>query len=94
MFISRLDKVANTDRYVIYDESASTGQFAMFVGDLGLTHLPSEATRFRDEEAQKFIKNWEASNPGHLYALIDNGHFPTVEVCPTGEIAKLIRFSN
>jgi len=88
---SRIKK-ADTDRFILWDESASSGKFAVFVGDFGNTFFLSEAMKFRREEAYKFKKNWESTNEGNLYIIPAGENIPTVEVVLNSTVSEISRF--
>jgi hypothetical protein len=90
MRISKLDKIANTDRYVFYMPALSD-KFAVFLNDEGQTMEFFEATRFRLEDAYTFRTNWEKANPGkgHLIIVPDET-YPSVKVIPVGYLDKLV----
>lgn len=93
--ISKLDVVANTDRYIFYMPALSD-KFAVFLSDAGQTYNYKEATNFRLEEAYKFRINWEAANPnkGHLIMLDAYDNYPTVEVIPVGHLDAIVNDLN
>ena len=90
MNISKLDKIANTDRYVFYMPALSN-KYAVFLNDTGQTDNINDATRFRLEEAYTFRTNWEKANPGkgHLIIIPDD-QYPSVNVIPVGYLDRLV----
>ena len=90
MKISKLDKIANTDRFVFYVPDLSD-KYAVFLSDLGQTDNINDALRFRLEEAYTFRKKWEAQNPsrGHLIIIPDE-QYASVNVIPVGYLDRLV----
>ena len=86
-------RLANTEKYVIYDEKSSK-EFASFVGSLGNTYVLSDAMQFNESEAKDFVRKWESANEGHLYPiLVDSiNEAMMIKVLPVGQADKLVRF--
>jgi hypothetical protein len=95
MKISRLDKIADTDRFIFYVPALSD-RFAVFLSNEGQTLDYREAMQFRRSEAYDFRSNWEKANPakGHLIMLPAEEHYPTVEVIPVGYLDSRISDDN